>query len=393
MSGPRAAITGLGAMSGFGAGVDLLWSSLVDGRRAMVEQAELTQAGLKVGPVALCPSVPFDAPARASQLALSAAREALADAGEPARDLRFGLTCGTTLGGISSWLRAVRDDDAHATHHGHEFPPRRWSWAGPAQVVAEGLRLRGPVEVTSVACASGNAALGSALDLIRLGVCDVVMAGGVDSLHDFVISGFGCLKAVDSGPCRPFDKSRRGLNLGEGAAFLVVESEAHARARGARIRAFLDGYGIAADAVHMTGPDREGRGAARAMNAALTDAHARASEIDYVSAHGTATVFNDLMEGKALAQVLGDRAASTPVNSIKGALGHTLGAAGALEAVVCVRTLETGQVTPTPGLQELDPEIHLDVVRDQPRAVNARVALSTSSGFGGTNAAVLFRKV
>jgi 3-oxoacyl-[acyl-carrier-protein] synthase II len=386
MTRPRAAITGLGAMSGFGAGADLLWSSLLDGRRAMVEQAELTQAGFKVGPVALCPSLPLDAPARASQLALSAAREALANAGDPPRGPRFGIACGTTLGGIGAWLRAVRGDEA-------QLPPRRWTWAGPAQALAEALHVRGPVEVASVACASGNAALGAALDLIRAGVCDVVMAGGVDSLHDFVVSGFGCLKAVDLEPCRPFDKSRRGLNLGEGAAFLVVEAEAHARARGAHIRAFLDGYGIAADAVHMTGPDREGRGAARAMNAALSDGRVSAAEVDYVSAHGTATVFNDLMESKALARVLGDRAAATPVNSVKGALGHTLGAAGALEALVCVRTLETGQITPTPGLRELDPEIHLDVVRDQPRAINARVALSTSSGFGGTNAAVLFRKV
>src|SRR5262249_8114903 len=141
-------------------------------------------------------------------------------------------------------------------------------------------------------CASGNAALGAALDLVRSGRCDVVLAGGIDALHDFVISGFACLKALDPEPCRPFDKTRKGLNLGEAACFLVIESEAHARTRGARIRAFLDGFGIAADAVHMTGPDREGRGAARAMKAAVADAGIDASAVDFVSAHGTATVFN-----------------------------------------------------------------------------------------------------
>jgi 3-oxoacyl-[acyl-carrier-protein] synthase II len=380
---PRAAITGIGAMSGFGAGAERLWSSLVEGRRAMREQTELAEAGLKVGPVALVPSLPLDAPARAAQLALAAAREAIADAGDPPSGTRFGIACGTTLGGIGSWLKTVR---------GSSQEPRRWSWAGPAQALAEAFGARGPVEVASVACASANAALGAALDLIRAGTCDVVLAGGVDALQDFVLSGFACLKAVDAEPCRPFDRTRRGLNLGEGAAFLVVEAEPHARARGARIRAFLDGYGISADAVHMTGPDREGRGAARAMSAAIADAGLAADQIDYVSAHGTATVFNDLMESKALALTLGARAPSVPVNSIKSALGHTLGAAGALEALLCVRTLETGLVTPTPGLQELDPEIALDVVRDQPRAVSPRTALSTSSGFGGTNAALLFRQ-
>lgn len=382
----RVAVTGLGAITGFGAGAELLWASLVEGRRAMREREELTAQGLRVGPVALVPSLPLEAPSRAAQMAVAAAREAVANAGEVPRGPRLGVACGTTLGGISSWLRAVRADGAEPP------APRRWNWAGPAQAIAEALGARGPVEVSSVACASGNAALGAALDLVREGTCDVVVAGGVDALHDFVLSGFACLKATDLEPCRPFDRARKGLNLGEAGCFLVLEAEAHARARGARIRAFLDGYGTSADAVHMTGPDREGRGAARAMLGALKDAGLPPEEVDYVSAHGTATVFNDLMESKALALVLGERARTTPVNSIKSALGHTLGAAGALEALLCVRTLETGLVPPTPGLQELDPAIALDVVRDRPRAVEPRTALSTSSGFGGTNAALVFRK-
>jgi 3-oxoacyl-[acyl-carrier-protein] synthase II len=376
----RAAITGLGAVTGFGRGAELLWQALVEGRRALLERPEL---GLAVGPVALVPSVPLDAPSRAAQLAVEAANEALADAGDLPRGA-LGVTVGTTLGGIGGWLRVVRA--------GADRAPQRWSYAGPAHAVAVEARARGPLEVASVACASGNVALGMALDLLREGRCQAVLAGGVDALNDFVLSGFGTLKALDPAPCRPFDRHRRGLNLGEGAAFLVVEAEAHARARGARIRAFLDGYGVAADAVHMTGPDKEGRGAARAMQAALADAGAAPSDVDYVSAHGTATVFNDLMEAKALHQVLGTRAPSTPLNSVKSALGHTLGAAGALEALVCVRTLETGVVAPTPGHLERDPEIALDVVAGQARSVAARVALSTTSGFGGTNAAIVVRK-
>ena len=378
----RAAVTGLGAVSGFGRGADRFWRALVEGQRAMRAHPSLPGLLARFGelPLSLFDELPLDAPERASQLALLAANEAFADAKLQAGDGEIAVTVGTTLGGIGGWLRAVRDGvDAG----------QRWSYAGPAQSVAIAVGARGPVQTTSVACASGNVALGSALDLIRSGRADVVLAGGVDALNDFVVAGFSTLKAADAEPCRPFDRSRRGLNLGEGAGFLVVEAEPHARARGAHIRAFLDGYGVAADAVHMTGPDREGRGAAHAMAAALADARLGGDEVGYLSAHGTATQFNDLMEGKALALVFGARI--PPVNSIKSAIGHTLGASGALEAILCVRTLESGLVTPTPGLSELDPEIPLDVVRDAARRVDARAVLSTSSGFGGTNAAVVFR--
>lgn len=381
----RAAITGVGAVSGFGRGAERLWAALVEGRRAMRERAEL--AGVATGPVALVEELPLSAPSRAATMATWAAEEALADAGDPARGARLGVACGTTLGGIAGWLPLVRATmDAVPAE---VAAPARWGYAGPAQAVAAAVDARGPLVVPSVACASGNVALGAALDLLRRGRCDVVLAGGADALHDFVLAGFGALKAADAAPCRPFDRNRRGLNLGEAAAFVVLEAEAHARARGARIRAFLDGCGVSADAVHMTGPDREGRGAARAMQAALADAGRRAADVGYVSAHGTATPFNDLMEAKALALVFGARASSTPLNSIKSALGHTLGAAAALEAIACVRTLETGLVPPTPGCEELDPEIALDVVRGAARDVRPRVALSTASGFGGTNAAVV----
>jgi 3-oxoacyl-[acyl-carrier-protein] synthase II len=394
----RAAITGIGAVSGFGAGVERLWSGLVDGARALRQREGLTTAAghpLDVGPLALVGEVPLAAPSRAQQLALLAAREALADASLDggarlaSGGTRLGVACGTTLGGIGNWLPLVRNDD------GSDRPiaaPARWGYAGPAQAVAAAAGAHGPVVAPSVACASGNAALGAALELLRSGRCDVVLAGGADALHDFVIAGFGTLKALDPAPCRPFDRARRGLNLGEGAAFLVVESIAHAQARNARVRAFLDGYGVAADAVHMTGPDREGRGAARAMSAAIADAARAPDAIDFVSAHGTATPFNDLMEAKALGHVFGARASEVPIDSIKSAIGHTLGAAAAIEAVLCVRVLETGLVPPTPGLQEIDPEIRLDVVHGAPRRLDARVTLSTASGFGGTNAAVVISR-
>jgi 3-oxoacyl-(acyl-carrier-protein) synthase len=379
----RIVVTGMGAVCGFGRGVQALWCGLIEGRRATAPREELARCDLAVGPVALVPELPFDARDRAETLARWAADEALADAGLSRPDAALALTFGTTKGGIEPFLELVRDPYRAAPS------PATASYAGTGLGLASYLGTGGPVEIASVACTSSNVAIGSALDLLRRGEAARVLCGGADALSDFVISGFATLKALDPNPSRPFDGARRGLNLGEGAAFLVLERETDARARGVRIRGVLLGYGISADAVHMTGPDKEGRGAARAITAALAEANLGANEVDFISAHGTGTVFNDLMEDKALTLALGEAARTRPLHSIKSALGHTLGAAGALEAVVCVRVLETGIVPPTAGHESRDPAIHLDVVAGKPRSLAARTALSTSSGFGGTNAAIV----
>lgn len=382
----RIVITGLGAVSGYGRGVDTLWRGLVEGRRSTAARPELAAHGLDVGPIALCPELPFpeNVGSRAELLARWAADEAIADAGLRTPDPLLALCFGTTKGGIEQFLELVRDPERKVP-----VPPAHASYAGTGFSLARHLGTHGPVEIASVACTSSNVALGTALDLLRRGEVSRVLAGGADALSDFVISGFATLKALDPNPSRPFDVARRGLNLGEGAAFLVLEREEVALARGAKIRAVLAGYGISADAVHMTGPDKEGRGAARAMRAAIAEAKLAAGDLDFISAHGTGTVFNDLMEHKALALALGEHAAHRPVHSIKSALGHTLGAAGALEAVVCVRAIETGLIPPTVGHETRDPAIELDVVAGAPRKLKIRAALSTSSGFGGTNAAIV----
>ncbi|MSP59546.1 MAG: beta-ketoacyl-[acyl-carrier-protein] synthase family protein [Myxococcales bacterium] len=381
-SGPRAVITGLGAVSGFGPGAEALWRGLASGRSAIRPAPSLAAAGIAEVASYLPGEDPLAPGERAIPMALAAAAEAVADAGGVSSGARLAVALGTTLGGIGAFLDVVRGESPSA---------RGWGWNGPAEAIARAHGAGGPVAVTSVACVSGNAALGMALDLVRSGRATQVIAGGVDALSHFVTAGFASLKALDPAPCRPFDRDRRGLNLGEGACFLVVEEEEHARARGARIRGFLAGYGAASDANHMTGPDRTGRGAARAMNAALVDAGVEAGAIDFVSAHGTATLFNDLMEAKALHAVLGAAAPRIPVNSIKSAIGHTLGAAGAFEALLCVRTMEEGLIAPTVGHLERDPEIDLDIVAGAAREAQVRVALSTSSGFGGLNAALVIR--
>ena len=217
---------------------------------------------------------------------------------------------------------------------------------------------------------------------------DVVLAGGTDFLCRFVVAGFNCLRATAE-RARPFDVTRRGLVLGEGAAIVVVEEAGHAARRGARLLARLAGVGCAADATHMTAPDREGGGATRALLAALDDAGLTPAAVDFVSAHGTGTPYNDAMEAVALARVFG--AGRVPVNSIKGAIGHTLGAAGALEAVLCVETLARGVIPPTAALETVDPVCAvLDLVHGAPRRRTVGAAVSTSSGFAGTNAALVF---
>jgi 3-oxoacyl-[acyl-carrier-protein] synthase II len=192
---------------------------------------------------------------------------------------------------------------------------------------------------------------------------------------------------------RPFDARRDGLQLGEGAAVLVVESAAHAQARGVPADIEVAGTGLSGDAVHMTAPARDGAGAARAMRAALADADVDASQVDFISAHGTGTVYNDAMEMEAIQKVFGDAAANIPVNSIKGAIGHTLGAAGSFEAILCAKVLREGVIPPTAGCEEVSPDCSLDIVHGIARKRPVRVALSTSSAFAGNNAALVLRRV
>ncbi|HZP43993.1 MAG TPA: beta-ketoacyl-[acyl-carrier-protein] synthase family protein [Candidatus Binatia bacterium] len=378
-------VTGCGVLAPLGVGVPVFWEALVAGRSAVAPIARFPAHDL--APRNACEvqaALPPD-PDRAGAFALRAADEALADAGlaAPCRT-RTGVVLGTTLGGMEIFERW---DAARAA--GAAAPPDvdRIPYFAPAVRLARTLGCRGPVATTQLACASGTHAVALAADWVRRGEADVVLAGGTDLLCRFVVTGFNALRATAE-RARPFDRDRRGLVLGEGAAVVVVEAAAHAAARGARVRARLLGAGAAGDAVHMTAPDREGGGAARAIAAALAEAGVPPAAVGFVSAHGTGTVYNDAMEAAALARVFGAR--RVPVNSIKGAIGHTLGAAGAFEVVACVQTLATGVIPPTAGLAHLDPACEaLDVVAGEARRVPVAVTVSTSSGFAGTNAALV----
>jgi 3-oxoacyl-[acyl-carrier-protein] synthase II len=245
------------------------------------------------------------------------------------------------------------------------------------------------------ACATGTHGIGEALRMIQRGDADAMLAGGAEApVTDLGVAGFAAMKALSTRndepqrASRPFDRGRDGFVIGEGAGVLLLESLEHARARSARIRAEVIGYGATADASHMTIPDAEGDGARRCMLRALEDAGLEPEAIDYVNAHATSTPLGDPAEAKAIRAVLGDR---VPVSATKSMMGHLLGAAGGVESILCIRALETGRIPPTLNLEDPDPECRLDHVVDKAREAPLRVALNNSFGFGGTNAALVLR--
>jgi 3-oxoacyl-[acyl-carrier-protein] synthase II len=398
----RAFVTGCGAVSPFGGGVATFWQGLLDRHSALAAIRSFDTAGLTH---TLAGEVPEGSTAarlsadetarldRVARYALAAAREALDDA---RLDLagtdptRVGVIAATTLGGMQlgeAYLRSRRDGAAFDARQLLHVP-----YAATATRLARALGVRGPVVSPSIACASGTLAVGLALELIQRDRGDVFVVGGAEALCHFVVAGFNSLRATTADAVRPFDARRDGLAVGEGAAMLVIESAAHARARGAARDVEIAGAALSSDAVHMTAPARDGAGAARAMRAALREAGIAPQQVDFVSAHGTGTVYNDAMEMAALAGVFGEAAPRLPVNSIKGAIGHTLGAAGSFEAVLCARVLREGVIPPTAGCEQLDPACAFDVVRGAPRRQPVQIALSTSSAFAGNNAEIVMRR-
>ncbi len=387
-------ITARGAISGFGAGEEALWRGLLSNQTAL--RTCTTHEGqpailASVPDGALQPEADRDWTEALLMAALSQIRRSAAwPTVEPSR---LGICIGTTQGPIRSWEQhqraaAATPDQATAAQAApDQAAPDQSSPASdisdPVLKVARATHAGGPVANPSMACASGTIAVGLGRDWIQTGLCDAVLAGGADTHSPFIHAGFSILRALDRGEARPFDRDRAGLCLGEGAGLVLLQAEEGQPA----VRVM--GYGTSSDAHHLTGPDPTGSGLARAINAALIDAGWKPDQLDFVSAHGTATVFNDLMESKALALSLGEGAAHIPVNSIKGAIGHTMAAAGALEVIMCARILEEGVIPPTANLRHQDPAIDLDVVRGAPRRVAVRRILSTSAGFGGINGAIV----
>jgi nodulation protein E len=332
---------------------------------------------------------------RFAQLGIVAARDAIADSTLTWNDelrMRTGVITGSCLGGIGT-------EDAHYFGFYHENKPRCSPTAVPrimsnavASHVAMEQKFTGATFTTSTACSSANHAIGQAFWLIRQGTLECALAGGSEAPLSFGhLKAWEAMRVVASDTCRPFSKNRAGIILGEGAAMLVLETLENARARGAKIYAELAGFGMSADAYHLTSPLAEG--AARAMNAALEDGHLSREQINYVNAHGTGTQANDSTETRAIRQVFGPHANQLAISSTKSMHGHALGAAGALEGVATLLAFRSNFLPPTANFLERDPACDLDVVPNQARNAEIEGALSNSFAFGGLNAVLAFRRV
>jgi 3-oxoacyl-[acyl-carrier-protein] synthase II len=392
-------ITGVGLLTGLGVDRETTWRRLLAGESAVRAITLFDTAGFRthlaaqVDDAAL-PPAPLRHLSRASRFALAATAEALADASLAAP---AGAPWAVVFGGGAAGLFEAEGFLARRLARG---PLARGaaelievSQDAPADRVGQWLRLTGPRVTVSTACSSSTVAVGLAGEMVRDGEVEVALAGGADALCRLTFAGFNSLRAVDAAPCRPFDRSRAGLNVGEGAAVLVVESAAHARRRGVRPLARVLGYGVTNDAFHMTQPEPSGAAWERTVRAALADAAVAPDAIGYLNAHGTATEQNDPAERAAYARVFGDRLAALPISTVKGALGHCLCGAGGIEAAVTTLALARGVLPPTAGFAETDDGPRLDVVAGTGRPCPVDVALSCSFAFGGNSAAVVLGRV
>ncbi|HEX9941221.1 MAG TPA: beta-ketoacyl-[acyl-carrier-protein] synthase family protein [Thermoanaerobaculia bacterium] len=399
---PRIAVTGLGLVTPIGAGREEVWQGLLAGRSGFTPvesfdtRAFSVHLGAEVRGFRPEPHVRRLDPAalgRASQLAIAAARMALEDAGvEPSAVApeRAGVAMGTTSG---EPLEVERFDDRFLAGELDRVGPEFISLYPCHMIaahVARELGFAGPNAMIPTACAAGNYAIAHAMDVLRAGRADMMLAGGADAFSRITYTGFFRLGAIAPERCQPFDRNRKGMIPGEGAAVLVLEPLERARARGARVYAELAGYGLSCDAHHMTAAHPEGDGAARAMERALADAGASPEDVSYISAHGTGTPTNDRLETLAVKRVFGEAARRTPMSSIKSMIGHTMGAASAIEAAVCALAVAEDRIPPTMNLEE--PEDDLDYVPNVARDTRVLLAMNNAYAFGGNNASVILRK-
>lgn len=401
------AVTGIGLVTPAGIGVDRAWQGVLSGRSTGAKDPNLAGIPIDIS----CRVADFDGNEllgrkaarrldRFVQLGLVAAREAVADSGldpDTWDGARVGAVIGCGMGGAATW-------EAQHTTLMERGPERVSPMLIPMLIpnmvaghIAIEFHANGPNLVTATACTSGATAIGVARDLLRTGACDVVITGGTEAgLTPLSIAAFGQMHALSgrvddpAAASRPFDLDRDGFVAAEAAGVLVIERAEHAAARGARVRGRVLGYGASADAHHITAPDPEGVGVGLAIQSALRDAGIGPSEVDHINAHGTSTPLNDAAESRVIRRVFGDDA--PPVTSTKGVTGHSLGAAGAIEAVFSLLAIQDGLLPPTANLTDQDPEIDLDIVSGEPRKADPEVVMSNSFGFGGQNGVLVLAR-
>ena len=412
----RVVVTGLGAISPIGCSIGELWKSLLEGKSGVRRLTcfDPTHFTSKIAAeVRNFDPSPYLSPKeikrmdRFVQFAVCAAKIAITDSGlhlnKEDRN-RIGVIIGSGIGG----LHTVETEHKQYLSLGPEKGPGRISpFLIPMLIVnmASGqtsitLGLKGPNSAVATACATGNHAIGDALRAIQRGEADVMVCGGSEAAITYMgFGGFCALKALSCGyndqpekASRPFDKDRDGFVIGEGAGVVILEEAERALKRNAKICCELVGYGMSADAYHMTAPDPEGDGGVRCMIAAIKDAGLKPQNIDYINAHGTSTLYNDKIETLAIKKVFGDHAKKLAISSTKSVMGHLLGAAGGVELIVSALTIKNGIIPPTINYETPDPECDLDYVPNKPRAAKVNVVMSNALGFGGHNAALIVKK-
>src|SRR3990170_8690251 len=412
-NGTRVVITGMGAITPIGNTVEDFWQSCLAGRSGIGPVTQFDATGYPTQIVAEVRGFdPLDhmdrrharRMSRFSQFAIAGTRQALDQSEldlEKEDRARVGVLIGNGIGGLK---------DTEATVHtiGEKggmridpfFLPRMLPNMAAAQISMM-FGIKGYSNTVITACAAGTQAMGDAMDLIRSGRADVAITGGTEAaLCELGLCGFAVIRALSTGfeetpekASRPFDAKRDGFVAAEGAAIFVLENLDHARRRNAPILAELAGYGACSDAYHLVAPCADGEGAARAINWALEDAGVRPEEVDYISAHGTSTKLNDAAETLAIKKTFGEMAYRIPVSATKSMVGHSFGAAGAIEAVASVQTIQTGMIHPTLNYENPDPECDLDYVPNEARRADVDVVLKNSFGFGGQNACLVFKRL
>jgi 3-oxoacyl-[acyl-carrier-protein] synthase II len=408
----RVVITGLGVVTSIGHDVETFWSSLLAGRGGIhrITLFDPSEFGSQIGAEvrdweAARHMDPKEARRndRYTHFGFVAAKQAVQDSGlDMTREDgdRVGVIIGSGIGGMWTYESQLKVLAERGPRKVSPFTIPSLIGNMCAGLVAIEYGARGPSFGIVSACATGTHALGEAAHAIRRGDADVMVAGGSEAaITPFAYASFCSMKAMSTRndqpeqACRPFDKGRDGFIMGEGAGVLVLESLEHAQARGARIYCELAGYAATSDAFHITQPDPEGKGLSLAMTRALKSAGLAPDAIDYINAHGTSTPYNDKFETLAVKKVFGDHARRLAISSTKSMTGHLLGAAGGIESVICAKTIQTGRIAPTINLHDPDPDCDLDYVPNVAREAKVRAVLSNNLGFGGQNAAAVFRAV
>ncbi len=407
----RIVITGMGTVNPLGLGVEETWKNLVNGVSGVGPITQFDHSNLLVH--IACEVKNFDPEKfmdskearrrdRFEQLATVAANQAIVSAGlevTEANAHRIGIVVSSAIGGLKSIADAVLTNDKEGPRRVSPFLIPMLMANGGAGLVAIDHGIKGPCFSVASACASGADGIGMAFMMLRSGMIDIALAGASEAVVTSVgVAAFDRVGAMSrrnddySMTPQPFDKNRDGLVMGEGAAVLALETESHAKARGANILAELAGYGATADAFHVTQPHENGEGGAAAIRQALASAHANREDVGYISAHGTGTQLNDQSETRAVKGAFGELAHKIPISSTKSMTGHMMGATGALEAIICVQTVREGILPPTIHYQTPDPECDLDVIPNQAREKKINFAISNAFGFGGHNAVLAVRK-